>query len=232
MDNDMNMDNCRDQSSRDKRSRSTQYEESTKRRRKDRPRSRSPKYSGHSTRNDQEDGKHGISMDWGNSDDSHRPPQAPSSHTGKIKMYSSKEDSGYGDELENHSARNYPGHPLQNQFQNDGSFLEVFRQRMEAASTVQQAADAAQQLGETSVGAAADPYTSNLPATANEPFVMKRRLSKPLKTGMVQKPKKRVDACDPQAKAKDSWSMYMKEVQKYRANKCVNNELACRPLMK
>ncbi|XP_076439972.1 telomerase RNA component interacting RNase-like isoform X2 [Babylonia areolata] len=109
---------------------------------------------------------------------------------------------------------------LQNQFQNDGSFLEVFRQRMEAAHASKQSEEMSLRSME-----------NNLATPVNEPVVTKRRMTKPLKTGMVQKPKKRVDACDPEAKDKDSWSLYMKEVQKYRANKCINSE-ACRPLMK
>nr|KAG5702062.1 hypothetical protein BaRGS_032311 [Batillaria attramentaria] len=60
--------------------------------------------------------------------------------------------------------------------------------------------------------------------------IAKRRISKILKTGMVQKTKK-VEGAEMEDKG-DAWSRYMQEVNKYRSNKCIEEDTKTRPLMK
>ncbi|PVD23925.1 hypothetical protein C0Q70_17201 [Pomacea canaliculata] len=84
---------------------------------------------------------------------------------------------------------------IQNQFRNDGSFMELFRQQMNAATTDSTAGP--QSTAATSPGAS---LAVNSPAEAVAdgasgttpvlPVIAKRRAAKILKTGIVHKPKK------------------------------------------
>lgn len=103
--------------------------------------------------------------------------------------------------------------PKENVFKNDGSFLEMFKKMQEE----QQKAEAAKQEAGTS--------ESKKPL----PLFGKRRGGRVLKTGMVQKTKSQQDSEieNPQ----DAWSIYMKEVKKYK-EACCDDDSKTRPLVK
>ncbi|KAL8586773.1 hypothetical protein ACOMHN_061286 [Nucella lapillus] len=129
---------------------------------------------------------------------------------------------------------------VQNQFQNDGSFLAMFRQKMQAApvSSDNSSTSEGPSYSALNVGIPAETVTP-LPApkptlaanSSGMPVVARRRTSKILKTGIVLKKKKEEEE-EPEDKDGDGWSSYMKEVQKYRANKCIENEASRPPLVK
>lgn len=101
--------------------------------------------------------------------------------------------------------------PKENAFKNDGSFLEMFKKMQEQ----KQAEEAAKH------------------ANAGEekkaiPMFGKRRGGRVLKTGLVQKTRNlQEDLNDPQ----DAWSVYMKEVKKYK-EACCDDDSKTRPLVK
>ncbi|XP_054891557.1 telomerase RNA component interacting RNase [Poeciliopsis prolifica] len=112
-----------------------------------------------------------------------------------------------------------------NAFANDGSFMEIFKKKMEEERRKKEAQGTggearATEQGQTSVEKKALPVTS---------FVGKRRGGVFLKTGMVAK-KQKQDA-DAEAGKSDAWSKYMAEVKKYKAHQCSDDDKT-RPLVK
>ncbi|XP_029292944.1 telomerase RNA component interacting RNase [Cottoperca gobio] len=114
--------------------------------------------------------------------------------------------------------------PGGNVFANDGSFMEMFKKKMEEETrkketqhTSGESRDTEQ--GQTSVEKKPPPVTS---------FVGKRRGGVFLKTGMVAKKQK--DEIREPGKS-DAWSSYMAEVKKYKAHQCGDDDKT-RPLVK
>ncbi|XP_029441005.1 telomerase RNA component interacting RNase [Rhinatrema bivittatum] len=112
-----------------------------------------------------------------------------------------------------------------NLFVNDGSFLELFKKKMEAEQG----------------GAAGPAENTQPPGTEQEPekkkssaalsFVGKRRGGSKLalKTGVVAKKQKPED--EVLASKGDAWAKYMAEVKKYKAHQCSDDDKT-RPLVK
>ncbi|MED6279915.1 hypothetical protein CHARACLAT_005650 [Characodon lateralis] len=112
-----------------------------------------------------------------------------------------------------------------NVFANDGSFMEIFKKKMEEEKSKKEARltggeAIAPEQGHTSVEKKAPPVTS---------FVGKRRGGVFLKTGVVAKKQKK-DA-EAEAGKSDAWSKYMAEVKKYKAHQCSDDDKT-RPLVK
>ncbi|KAL6103477.1 trir [Pungitius sinensis] len=116
--------------------------------------------------------------------------------------------------------------PGGNAFANDGSFMEMFKKKMEAEAkrkkdTQQTGGEArATEQGQTPVEKKPPPVTS---------FVGKRRGGVFLKTGMVAKKQK--DETESKPGKSDAWSKYMAEVKKYKAHECGDDDKT-RPLVK
>lgn len=100
----------------------------------------------------------------------------------------------------------------ENAFKNDGSFLEMFKKMQEQ-----------QQQKE------GDETTSQVEVKKPLPAFGKRRGGKVLKTGLVQKAKLAADE-DGHA-GQDAWSVYMKEVRRYK-EACCDDDSKTRPLVK
>uniref|UniRef100_UPI00358FE06E telomerase RNA component interacting RNase n=1 Tax=Myxine glutinosa TaxID=7769 RepID=UPI00358FE06E len=111
---------------------------------------------------------------------------------------------------------------LVNAFANDGSFMELFKQRMAQEAI---AADAA---------APGVPKEAESTDKTRQPFaslVGRRRGAKlVLKTGVVAK-KLRVDEEAAAAQKGDAWAKYMAEVKKYKAHQCGDDDKT-HPLVK
>lgn len=115
-------------------------------------------------------------------------------------------------------------HPV---FANDGSFLEIFKKMQEA----QQESTKPTEPPSTSY---APPMlvTSNgtVPVPRPQlPIFGRRRGGKILKTGVVAKPKSTEN--DSNADPKDFWSIYLREVNKYKNAAC-DSDAQSRPLVK
>ncbi|XP_069005501.1 telomerase RNA component interacting RNase [Embiotoca jacksoni] len=116
--------------------------------------------------------------------------------------------------------------PGGNAFANDGSFMEMFKKKMEEEEkrkkeTLRTGGEArATEQGQTSVEKKAPPVTS---------FVGKRRGGVFLKTGIVAKKQKQDSEGEPGKS--DAWSKYMAEVKKYKAHQCGDDDKT-RPLVK
>ncbi|XP_026180285.1 telomerase RNA component interacting RNase [Mastacembelus armatus] len=116
--------------------------------------------------------------------------------------------------------------PGGNVFANDGSFMEMFKKKMEEerrrTKEPQQTGGEARatEQGQTSVGKKPPPVTS---------FVGKRRGGVFLKTGVVAKKQKQDSEVEPGKS--DAWSKYMAEVKKYKAHQCGDDDKT-RPLVK
>ncbi|XP_046382128.2 telomerase RNA component interacting RNase-like isoform X2 [Haliotis rufescens] len=117
-----------------------------------------------------------------------------------------------------------------NKFANDGSFLEMFKKKMEEQKalgdkpvTVPDKDDSPTQSSETDSG--------KLSKTNILSIVGKRRggSAKVLKTGMVKKPKQEED--EDSGENKDGWSKYLAEVNKYKSQMCTDEDKT-RPLVK
>lgn len=102
--------------------------------------------------------------------------------------------------------------PKENVFKNDGSFLEMFKKIQE-----EQKAEAAKQEASTS--------ETKKPL----PVFGKRRGGRVLKTGMVQKTRTMQE--NELENSQDAWSIYMKEVKKYK-EACCDDDTKTRPLVK
>lgn len=97
-----------------------------------------------------------------------------------------------------------------NVFKNDGTFLEMFKKMQEQQKKVEETAPA--------------PETSKKVL----PVFGKRRGGKVLKTGLVQKLKPQNEE---ETTSEDAWSVYMKEVRKYK-EACCDDDSKTRPLVK
>lgn len=97
-----------------------------------------------------------------------------------------------------------------NVFKNDGSFLEMFKKMQEQQQKTQPAAPAPEEIKKPVL-----------------PAFGKRRGGKVLKTGMVQK----VRQPSSEENATDAWSVYMKEVRRYK-EACCDDDSKTRPLVK
>ncbi|XP_037646968.1 telomerase RNA component interacting RNase isoform X2 [Sebastes umbrosus] len=133
------------------------------------------------------------------------------------------------------AASRAPGLPGGNVFANDGSFMEMFKKKMEQEEkrkkeTQQQdtcGEARATEQGQTPVEKKPLPVTSfsSIPYTQ----VGKRRGGVFLKTGMVAKKLK--DENEREPGKSDAWSTYMAEVKKYKAHQCGDDDKT-RPLVK
>lgn len=105
--------------------------------------------------------------------------------------------------------------PVQeNTFKNDGSFLEMFKKMQEQQAKEQQAK--------------AEQPEANTSEVKKTPIFGKRRGGRILKTGVVQKLK---NPNEVEEEPKDAWSVYMKEVRKYK-EACCDDDSKTRPLVK
>lgn len=102
----------------------------------------------------------------------------------------------------------------ENAFKNDGSFLEMFKKMQEEQ---QKAAEAAKEQ------AGASEIKKPLPAFG------KRRGGRVLKTGLVEKTKIMEEPTH--SEGLDAWSVYMKEVKRYK-EACCDDDSKTRPLVK
>nr|CAI5830868.1 unnamed protein product [Callosobruchus analis] len=98
--------------------------------------------------------------------------------------------------------------PKEALFKNDGSFLEMFKKMQEQQKKQQEEEEQKQK--------------PLLPAFG------KRRGGKVLKTGMVQKKR---TVTEEETNAQDAWSIYMKEVRRYK-EACCDDDSKTRPLVK
>ncbi|KAM6913826.1 telomerase RNA component interacting RNase [Anarrhichthys ocellatus] len=116
--------------------------------------------------------------------------------------------------------------PGGNAFANDGSFMEMFKKKMEAEAKRKKET---QQTG----GEARDTEQGLTPVEKKPPpvtsFVGKRRGGVFLKTGVVAK--KQNNESESKPGKSDAWSSYMAEVKKYKAHECGDDDKT-RPLVK
>lgn len=118
-----------------------------------------------------------------------------------------------------------PAAPGGNVFANDGSFMEMFKKKMEEEKRKRESQQTggearATEQGQTPVEKKPPPVTS---------FVGKRRGGVFLKTGVVAKKQK--DDTEVEPGKSDAWSKYMAEVKKYKAHQCGDDDKT-RPLVK
>ncbi|GLV34432.1 uncharacterized protein CBL_09680 [Carabus blaptoides fortunei] len=105
--------------------------------------------------------------------------------------------------------------PVQeNSFKNDGSFLEMFKKMQEDKAADEKKDESVP----TSVGE----------EKKSAPIFGKRRGGRVLKTGLVQKIKSPTEV---EEEPKDAWSVYMKEVKRYK-EACCDDDSKTRPLVK
>ncbi|XP_063048505.1 telomerase RNA component interacting RNase [Engraulis encrasicolus] len=118
-----------------------------------------------------------------------------------------------------------------NAFANDGSFMEMFKKKMEEERRKKEAEQAI--CPESTATAAADEGQSTVEKKTSSvaSFVGKRRggAKLTLRTGMVAK-KQKVDDELESGKG-DAWTKYMAEVKKYKAHQCGDDDKT-RPLVK
>lgn len=100
-------------------------------------------------------------------------------------------------------------------FANDGSFLEQFKRMQEEYK---------QQMEEEKRRKAAEDRLKSLP--------LRRRGGKILKTGIVAKTTLTPDGQAVATAANDAWTLYQKEVQKYKSASSCDSEAPTRPLVK
>ncbi|KAJ0058037.1 hypothetical protein NL108_007264 [Boleophthalmus pectinirostris] len=113
-----------------------------------------------------------------------------------------------------------------NVFANDGSFMEMFKKKMEEEKRKKEAQPS---------GVGTISFIGNPPARARITVsvfyaltqVGKRRGGVFLKTGVVAKKQKQ----DSEVSKSDAWSKYMAEVKKYKAHQCGDDDKT-RPLVK
>lgn len=121
-------------------------------------------------------------------------------------------------------------HPV---FANDGSFIEIFKKMQQAqqqlpASSTPKVVSTPVEPASTSLAAAYVAATSAGKPAPPPPIVGRRRGGKILKTGVVAKPK---TLGDDNTDPKDFWSIYLREVNKYKNNAC-DSDGGTRPLVK
>ncbi|CAM1300057.1 C19orf43 (predicted) [Pycnogonum litorale] len=129
---------------------------------------------------------------------------------------------------------------LVNNFVNDGSFMELFKKRMEQKAIETRNTKSVISPGPSEPNSHSSECNDIDSVTENEkteaiakkttlPFVGKRRGGKVLKTGIVKKLKK--DESDNADNNKDAWSRYMAEVNEYKQKSCIDEDKT-RPLVK
>ncbi|CAL1294155.1 unnamed protein product [Larinioides sclopetarius] len=106
-----------------------------------------------------------------------------------------------------------------NTFANDGSFLELFKKKMEEEAK-----------GETSGTSDGEGNKSADEKLKKPESSVKRRMNKVLKTGMVKK-QRTEDSIEEPPPQSDAWARYMAEVKKYRQQAC-DEDGKTRPLVK
>ncbi|XP_062387901.1 telomerase RNA component interacting RNase [Sardina pilchardus] len=114
-----------------------------------------------------------------------------------------------------------------NAFANDGSFMEMFKKKMEAERR-KKGSEQASPSEESTADQGQSTVEKRTSSVAS--FVGKRRggAKLTLKTGMVAKKQK----LDPELEGKgDAWTKYMAEVKKYKAHQCGDDDKT-RPLVK
>ncbi|XP_055035346.1 telomerase RNA component interacting RNase [Paramisgurnus dabryanus] len=115
-----------------------------------------------------------------------------------------------------------------NAFANDGSFMEMFKKKMEEEERKKRATEEQEKMKSS----ASEGQTSQdkKPCSMTN-FVGKRRggARLTLKTGMVAK-KQKLDSEAETGKG-DAWTKYMEEVKKYKAHQCGDDDKT-RPLVK
>jgi len=156
--------------------------------------------------------------------------------------YNESEDAQYGredtvtDDLARNTTASSEQEKLTNVFQNDGSFLEMFKKMQEANNKT------SPETVETPASEPSTPETSTnvkqeaAPRQASAAprrgmstgIVGKRRGGRVLPTGMVKKQKRDEEE---EETPKDAWSLYMAEVRKYKEASC-EEEGKTRPLVK
>ncbi|XP_033827602.1 telomerase RNA component interacting RNase [Periophthalmus magnuspinnatus] len=109
-----------------------------------------------------------------------------------------------------------------NVFANDGSFMEMFKKKMEEEKRKKEAQT-------SGVGTSTEQAPEEKKASAVTTFVGKRRGGVFLKTGVVAKKQKKDSETEPGKS--DAWSKYMAEVKKYKAHQCGDDDKT-RPLVK
>ncbi|TNM97601.1 hypothetical protein fugu_015757 [Takifugu bimaculatus] len=110
-----------------------------------------------------------------------------------------------------------------NAFANDGSFMEIFKKKMEEEQRKTEMGHKGgdgSRHGQTTMAKKPPPVTN---------FVGKRRGGVFLKTGVVAKKQKNITEVEPDKG--DAWSKYMAEVKKYKAHQCGDDDKT-RPLVK
>ncbi|XP_061080499.1 telomerase RNA component interacting RNase [Conger conger] len=153
--------------------------------------------------------------------------------SGKTGQSSSSSSSSSGE-----SSGNSPGSPASplevgkaagggNAFANDGSFMEMFKKKMEEEKRKKEMEQAQSDTNTNEEGQS----TQEKKTFSVTSFVGKRRggAKLALKTGMVAKKQK----LDPEVEAGkgDAWTKYMAEVKKYKAHQCGDDDKT-RPLVK
>ncbi|XP_013390019.1 telomerase RNA component interacting RNase [Lingula anatina] len=127
----------------------------------------------------------------------------------------------------------------QNKFSNDGSFLEMFKKKMEeerkkTEDSTQHSSSSTHDQNSHSVTVGLNDKKDDAAVPKPKktlPFVGKRRGAAPvLKTGVVKK-KKSEDKAEKGEVKKNAWAQYMDEVQKYKSQAC-QDEDKTRPLVK
>lgn len=123
-----------------------------------------------------------------------------------------------------------PSHPV---FANDGSFLEIFKKMQQQQTFVQQ------QVGESmQIHAVPTPPVAPVapvapvhhhPPPPQLPIFGRRRGGKILKTGVVAKPSASNET--ETGDVKDFWSIYLREVKKYKSTAC-ESDSKTRPLVR
>ncbi|CAL1588524.1 unnamed protein product [Knipowitschia caucasica] len=109
-----------------------------------------------------------------------------------------------------------------NAFANDGSFMEMFKKKMEAEKRKKEA-------DTSGIGTRTEHAPEDKKSPAVTTFVGKRRGGVFLKTGVVAKKQKQDSEKEPGKS--DAWSKYMAEVKKYKAHQCGDDDKT-RPLVK
>ncbi|XP_064604928.1 telomerase RNA component interacting RNase-like [Liolophura sinensis] len=130
-----------------------------------------------------------------------------------------------------------------NKFANDGSFMDMFRRKMEeekeknsgSQSTNTKMTMPSSSSTSAQLNSKEEPKSTTnngtLPASEKPSilsFVGKRRGGKVLKTGAVKKVRKEEEKT---SESKDAWALYLDEVKKYKSQMCVDEDKT-RPLVK
>ncbi|XP_037646970.1 telomerase RNA component interacting RNase isoform X4 [Sebastes umbrosus] len=126
------------------------------------------------------------------------------------------------------AASRAPGLPGGNVFANDGSFMEMFKKKMEQEEKRKKETQQQDTCGEARATEQGQTPVEKKPLPVTS-FVGKRRGGVFLKTGMVAKKLK--DENEREPGKSDAWSTYMAEVKKYKAHQCGDDDKT-RPLVK